>query len=522
MNLNQTSNSHKSIQRLFKLPWSITFIFFMTSFIFLLIASKNSPIYEFNDWVDLNAFVTMGKSWGHGIIPYKDLFEQKGPALYFLFLIASKISNSYFGVFFLEVINMTLVSCILFKLGSLFLDANKSIAFVLLSYLLLTFDPFFKTGGSAEEFVFLPICYTIYLIFKFQQNNFKLLNYEYFLIGLSLSYLFWVKYTMIGASLGFLLSVGICLVAKKDTNQLIRGSVWVLFGFLSLSLFIISYFSLVGAWGDLVFNYFYANIKLYPSGTTSGLIGNIFNAILIFSRRVVSQHLLIVVFILGFLGMIVSNRLFKDKWTLFIYSSSYFMLVISTFYGGKGFNYYYLILMPFACLPILLVLTYMDKIKFTNLQVLFIGLVSFVTLFGTTNNFQFSKAFPDNRSLTFNPNDHSYAQEKFAKIINEEENPTMLNYGFLDGGFYQAANILPSIYYFERQNISQEHLPEMMDTQNQAVNDKAVMFIVHKGYYGQSEEESVPVNIRANYSLVSEHSQFNEIDLTYRLYRVNP
>ena len=78
---------------------------FLIAFLTLMLASKNSFLYPFNDWVDANAFFTVGKSMFHGIVPYKDLFEQKGPLLYFIYGIASIISfKSFLGVFILEVL----------------------------------------------------------------------------------------------------------------------------------------------------------------------------------------------------------------------------------------------------------------------------------------------------------------------------------------------------------------------------------------------------------------------------------
>ena len=72
----------------------------MVSFSMLLFTSKNSFLYTFNDWCDANAFFTVGKSIIHGLVPYKDLFEQKGPLLYFIYsfgyLISQKIPENGF------------------------------------------------------------------------------------------------------------------------------------------------------------------------------------------------------------------------------------------------------------------------------------------------------------------------------------------------------------------------------------------------------------------------------------------
>ena len=81
-------------------------ILLVASIFTLLICSKNSPLYPYNDWVDGNAFFTMGKGMFNGKVPYKDLFEQKGPLLYLIYGIGYLISHDTFlGVYLLEVIS---------------------------------------------------------------------------------------------------------------------------------------------------------------------------------------------------------------------------------------------------------------------------------------------------------------------------------------------------------------------------------------------------------------------------------
>ena len=68
-------------------------------------------------------------------------------------------------------------------------------------------------------------------------------------------------------------------------------------------------------------------------------------------------------------------------------------------------------------------------------------------------------------------------QYQFQKIISQVENPTLLNYGFLDGGFYTACNILPHCKAFCTLNIPLEEMHEM---QNDYVQNGLSDFIVVK------------------------------------------
>ena len=67
------------------------------------VCSLSSPLYAFNTWVDANCFMTVGKSMLYGLVPYRDLYEQKGPLLYAMYALCYLISHrSFLGAWLLE------------------------------------------------------------------------------------------------------------------------------------------------------------------------------------------------------------------------------------------------------------------------------------------------------------------------------------------------------------------------------------------------------------------------------------
>ena len=82
-------------------------------------------------------------------------------------------------------------------------------------------------------------------------------------------------------------------------------------------------------------------------------------------------------------------------------------------------------------------------------------------------------------------------QYQFAQIIEKKENPTLLNYGFLDGGFYTVTNITPNVKYFHKPNIKYENYPEIMDEQNRYIKDSIIDFVVLK-LMDTSESTQIP------------------------------
>ena len=130
----------------------------LVSFAVLAVCSKNSFLYPMNDWVDVNCFFTVGRGITHGLVPYRDLYDQKGPLLYFVYALAALISeDSFLGVFVIEVLLFALFLYYGGRIAELL--SEKPCAFWLAAAGLavgIPLSPAFSHGGSAEEF-FLPV-----------------------------------------------------------------------------------------------------------------------------------------------------------------------------------------------------------------------------------------------------------------------------------------------------------------------------------------------------------------------------
>ena len=64
---------------------------------------------------------------------------------------------------------------------------------------------------------------------------------------------------------------------------------------------------------------------------------------------------------------------------------------------------------------------------------------------------------------------------RFAQIIRQSEDQTLLNYGFLDGGFYFAAGVQPAGPYFCTLNIS---LPDMEKALDDSIRQGKTAFVI--------------------------------------------
>ena len=124
----QIENNRKFFNKLNNKNVRNLFFCFIIAFVFLILCSKASFLYPFNGWDDFNSFYTVGSGWANGLIPYKDLFEQKGPFLYLIFMIGYLISPyKFIGVFLLEVFFLTLTLYFSSKIIYLLVDDKNDL-----------------------------------------------------------------------------------------------------------------------------------------------------------------------------------------------------------------------------------------------------------------------------------------------------------------------------------------------------------------------------------------------------------
>ena len=69
-------------------------------------------------------------------------------------------------------------------------------------------------------------------------------------------------------------------------------------------------------------------------------------------------------------------------------------------------------------------------------------------------------------------------QYQVAEIIHETPDATLLNYGFMDAGFFTAAGIAPSEKFFHSSNVD---MPEKREEQMRCIENGLVDYVVtHK------------------------------------------
>ena len=424
----------------------------MTAFVTVSVCSLSSPLYPFNDWVDANCFLTVGKSMWKGLVPYRDLYEQKGPLLYALYALVWPLSHrSFFGAWLLETAAAAVF--LLFAYRSVLLLTGKRCppALLLIAATVYTVPAFLK-GGSAEELCLPLLMYALYTGLRLLKERRELRFSEALLLGLSSGAVLWIKYSMLGFYAGFILIPAFSMLRARRGGRLVLLLLTIMLGVALVSLPVLAYFGLNGALPSLWEAYFYNNLFVYgksstPLTTVRGLLSGA-------ASMLTFNDATILLLLLG-LRLLLRRRERAQALNLLLCFGFAFLLIYA---GGINLKYYSLILCIFvppgiALLADLAGLAEAPALprRKAGLRTGLVTLLFVLSLFGN-----------ENRGMLTVRRDE-LPQYRFAPVIAETPGATLFNYGALDLGQYTVSDITPSCRYFCMLNLPSEEMFREMD-----------------------------------------------------------
>ncbi|MGX7243847.1 hypothetical protein ACWOC1_03235 [Enterococcus quebecensis] len=503
------------------------------SMVLLLLTTKSSPFFLTNDWVDSNAFFTVGKSMMQGLVPYRDLFDQKGPFLYLIYGVGSIInSKGFIGVFIIQCLAMMINLFYCFKILKLYLSESMSIVLTILFPVFILNEYYYRQGGSPEEFCIPLLMILIFQIldgFKKERQFLKFSKGVYFWQGLTVSAIFLIKFSLLGPWIAFYLFLFGYYLVKKEYRELIPFFIYSASGFLLGILPWLVYFVINDALVDFFNVYIVVNSGVY-NDSSGNIVERIAYVIGAASERIKASFFgLFVIFptlmfipVWKKLSKPISHRLFM---MIIILSTVFFIYM-----GLRSYEYYFLFMMPFGLFSLILIGQIVSKYKNSlsevfefklNVNITWILFVSILVVLGSNSTIRESLFFPNNDTVSTNEMEQKVtAQELFAQYMHSKTpNPTLLNYEFLDGGFYLAADILPSEKYFILLNLDHRVYPDNAAGQIRAIQRKSVDFVVIETQTNYDEKNFKGTELGKNYQVAMSHDQSRDkVNHTYWLF----
>lgn len=450
-----------------------------------LFAIGSSPLFKTNPWNDSNAMLTMGRSLINGIVPYKDVIDQRGPVLYAVFALGAAMkSTSFFGVFVIQIINVFIVYWLSIKITT-DLDVNKkdTVWIGLLGPLALLSTSSYSFSGSPEEFAFTSVLYLLYVVNHYHQEVTQITMKHFFLLGFCLSLVFWNKYSMIGAFALFFLWTAIATLKKKEFFLLIKIIAFSLLGFLSISILVLTYFALHGALNDLFHVYFVQNLTAYGKTDQSSLM-KFWSLLFLIGREIGQHYIAMILIIMSWLTWTTKNN--KQNIEMMMFGISLVFVALQ----HRVFDYYNLIWLPFLAIALMRLVAvlmnghsdYLTR-RLPNKSHFYLLISALLVLLPIVNNTDLTKLIlkQEDQSVAHNSLN---AQIKFGKLIQQKktgsQQPSLIMLNSLDQGFFLSSDTLPRTTFFHRLNMTYDQLPQMYHSFNQDLSHKKTDFVIVK------------------------------------------
>lgn len=492
-------------------------IFVILAFFPLFICSKCSPLYPFNDWYDINMFFTLGKGMLRGKVLYRDLIEQKGPFLFALYAVGYLIDHTGFlGVFIFECISMIISQIYIYKILGLYVENSRKYIWLFPVFCAgIVGTKCFVHGGSVEEFVIPFYLYGMYSLLKIIRKKNVEIDKKFFLInGILIGILFWTKYTVLGFFIGWCIIVFLIMVSSKQYKKLCSGIFFFGVGGICSTIPWIVYFGLNHAIKPWIRFYFLNNIFNYTSDVSGGIWSRISNALRMGTIAALDKgnrffSIIVILGIVIFMAIPKSRISLIEKLSVIVLL---FLSILGIFIGGVTIDYYILPISAFAVFLFVSVAVLLDTVFISKDSIVLISTAIILVI----SCFFDTKISPNIYLLQYSKED--MAQFRFAKIIKESDDWSLLNYGFLDGGFYTTLNTIPDVPYYCTLNANYQ---QTVLEQQKYLRAKQTNWVVTWRECAVTREELENTQILSEYYELVDYVIFpiENADRTYALFR---
>ena len=254
-------------------PRFMPLAFLPVAFVFLLVYSfSTSPLYLYEGF-DSATFRTIGLGIIQGKLPYADLFDHKGPLIFYIDALGQWLIPGKWGIFLLQVLSLALSMYIIYRICRLFADVR--ISFVSTVLLLFPLIDFIVEGNQCEEWMLPYISLSLYLALSwlFDGGDRSHHLWRSLVYGLCFSVVFFIRPNDAVASIGaIMLGIFVYLVLKKRYVNAVANALAFLGGCLLGALPVFGYFAYEGILQDMLYGTVLYNIE-YSEGVTLKTLG---------------------------------------------------------------------------------------------------------------------------------------------------------------------------------------------------------------------------------------------------------
>ncbi len=503
----------------------------LSAFVIVMLASRSSFLYPCNDWNDANSYFSVGKALLNGKMPYRDVFDQKGMYLYLFYGLAYLLSHTTFmGVFLLEVILAAFDLWGIFRILQLYVKRSTALVLAPLTLAAAFSSNSFYWGGSAEEVCFPFLVWGLYLSLAYFKNHYPetMCRRTLFTGGLLAGMIANIKFTVLGFFFAWMMCAAFAFLARKDFMGAVKACLIFLLGMAVPFLPWLFYFGVQGSLYEWYYGYVYVNVFVYSNLNGEG--PSLYERIYTLSKLLywlIRKNLIFFGFVIpGVLWSVFGRK--RRMLERFMVFALCFFLFLGIYIGGATLPYYALPLSVFTVLGFALLGRIFEWAagKWNGRSTAWaeekkqaagmgqaaggakagIYIAPFLSLMVCVGMIL---------GLSMNIPHMSEKREdiflyKFKEIVEQTENPTLLNIGCLDAGLYTVCDIVPTCRWFQTQPIP---LDDVLRDQEQYIREGRTDYIIARDEY--------PDVILEKYELVAQEPWYQDgTEFIYYLFRL--
>lgn len=286
-------------------------------------------------FTDSSVFLYIGKMMHQGRIPYRDLFDHKGPFLYLVEYLGMFLTTEDFpglGVWLLEICNMFGFTAAILMIAKL-ISPHKSVQYATAWFIPLFAGQVVYEGGNLVEEYALPwTAIALYIFLKYfllDRYTFR----EIVLLGLSFMAVFLLRENMIAVWLVFMPIIFVSMLWRKQFSDLGRCVAAFVIGCCLLAVPLVIYCLCFQCLTDLIDIYYFFNLSYSKSYTS--FLRILENMLFLLNSLYIPIPLLLIAFALSLRSKI---GILND--------AAFLVTLILISISGVGHNHYAIQLLP--------------------------------------------------------------------------------------------------------------------------------------------------------------------------------
>lgn len=318
---------------------------------------------------DVSVWVNVSRRIGQGDVIYRDIFDHKGPVLYFLYSIICVIPNQI-GVWIFDFLCNSVTLFMLYFTLKIFINDKWKI-FSVISICTIYIMNLCRENPGVESISLAFTMISLYWAVKYFFDNKSFNTKVAFSTALCFSIVVLLRPNLVLLWALLYLYIAIKLLREKKIKELLKIIGISVLGCCVIFIPTILYFVANNAFDSFIDVYINFNLKYQNADKISFLV-------MLRMFFIETYYILPIIFIIFASLVIVKNKMQKEEKKLLLFSFIYFLIeLVIVVFPGRAYNHYLISMIPTFIIPLIMFVKY---IRLGNLKILLLIILVFMNM----------------------------------------------------------------------------------------------------------------------------------------------